>query len=333
MSPDEVEILSSYQALKPHLNIWGSKVDAILKEEVEIFFNNYSSIKIPPKFRLKDDTSFIKKALYIPKSSKYKNPLLDIEDKVATRIVLLTSDDVQLVSKHLLSLNNNRWHAKLTKDAISLTTPKEALSFGYQSIHIVVTPITFDGVEINELEKLSCEIQVRTLLQHAFAEVSHDSTYKGAYENDIQMIRNLSKAMALMEATDDYFCQIFNQLSDNTSKYNKYLDIMISKLSNININFKKETMSTYLNSEALKLIDELSISESDLISFCDENDALLRQTLLYKDNLNKNIFNQPIIILLSYLVMKKPNKLRSNCDLDNDILGLVFRAYNKSFDT
>ena len=61
---------------------------------------------------------------------------------------------------------------------------------------------------------LTCEIQIRTLLQHAFAEVSHDSTYKGPYKNDKGILRHLAKSMALMEATDDYFCNIFSLTSD-----------------------------------------------------------------------------------------------------------------------
>ncbi|MBK8344634.1 MAG: hypothetical protein IPL12_15865 [Bacteroidetes bacterium] len=80
-------------------------------------------------------------------------------------------------------------------------------------------------------------------MQHAFAAVSHDSTYKGPYKNDKEILRRLAKAMALMEATDDYFCNIFSMMSDEKRHYALYLKEMI----NLFREFKKDFENSELN--------------------------------------------------------------------------------------
>jgi putative GTP pyrophosphokinase len=52
---------------------------------------------------------------------------------------------------------------------------------------------------------IPCEIQIKTILQHAYSELTHDTIYKPQINATPNMQRSAAKAMALLEATNDYF--------------------------------------------------------------------------------------------------------------------------------
>jgi ppGpp synthetase/RelA/SpoT-type nucleotidyltranferase len=209
MNEQEQNILKEFNNLRDNLDSWGAYVDKELLKILQEDFINNNLLKIYPNYRLKQSKSYLYKALY--RKKEYTNPLIDIEDKVGTRIVLLKSDDIEKAAD--IILNHTEWDAKITKNLTDEIENKPKL-FDYQSMHLVVKPKEDKGYNNEIKDLLTCEIQIRTLLQHAFAEISHDSTYKGPYKNDKEILRHLAKSMALMEATDDYFCQIFTMMSN-----------------------------------------------------------------------------------------------------------------------
>lgn len=208
-------IASSEQVLAQQLDSissalleWGSYVDQRIISLVEPVFANTNFMQVAPASRLKSPLSFIRKCLYRSKNNNYPNPLVDVEDKVATRIILLTTKNVEAVKGLITS--NNEWDHRISKDTKQFSSENPNL-FDYQSVHVIVWP----KENRNGVDKmvLTCEIQIRTLLEHAYAEVTHDSVYKGAFQDNNDIKRQLSKCMALMETTDDMFCSVFEQTS------------------------------------------------------------------------------------------------------------------------
>ena len=115
----------------------------VTKTEVEAFLLEASLIKKHrPKYniRLKDDKSYLFKALYRKKN--YLNPIENIEDKIGTRIVVLKSDDIKIVQQRILEANF--WVPKLTKNIDQEIEDKPNI-FDYQSSHIVVRPLDNDN--------------------------------------------------------------------------------------------------------------------------------------------------------------------------------------------
>jgi hypothetical protein len=55
-------------------------------------------------------------------------------------------------------------------------------------------------------------VQIKTLLQHAYSELTHDTIYKPQIEATPEMRRNAAKSMALLEATNDYFERVQDQV-------------------------------------------------------------------------------------------------------------------------
>ena len=81
--------------------------------------------------------------------------------------------------------------------------------FGYQSVHYIVrNKNSFERDNIVVEKNIPCEIQIRTLEQHAYAELSHDYIYKRKIIHP-QIKRNLAKIMALNETTDGLYIHGF----------------------------------------------------------------------------------------------------------------------------
>ena len=59
-----------------------------------------------------------------------------------------------------------------------------------------------------ELNNLWFEIQIKTILQHSWAEIEHDLGYKTEFEVPRNIRRSFSKAASLLETVDDIFSDI-----------------------------------------------------------------------------------------------------------------------------
>jgi len=326
MNDIETKILTDFNSLKDALNRWGKFVDETILSIINVPFISEHKLKIPCSYRLKEDKSYISKALY--RGKQYDDPLKKIEDKIGTRLVLLTTDDVEAVSKVLLC--SDKWHSKVTKD-INTLIDEEPEKFSYQSIHVVVWPLETDSNYVSGThEQLTCEIQIRTLLQHAYSEISHDSTYKGPFKNDKEILRQLAKSMALMEATDDYFCNIFKNMSDDKRKYANFINELITLYSGFNASFKREELDFDLTKFTFLLLDKKDIAINDIQDFCVRNKADLSTAIVPQ---NGYLFEQPICILLSYYFFKHRNFLRNEWPLSLESLQDLYRAFNTSFDS
>lgn len=79
--------------------------------------------------------------------------------------------------------------------------------FGYRSIHYVVR-IDPSRLEFRESPRMSAEIQIRTILQHAWAEIDHLIRYKSHRAVSEPLQRDLFRLSALLELGDLEFSRI-----------------------------------------------------------------------------------------------------------------------------
>lgn len=137
-------------------------------------------------FRVKDPDSFVKK---IEKSvdPPYENPLSEIEDQVAGRVIVffLTGIDTVLerLSGTFATVEGQR------------RSPARDEEFGYESHHLVciIPPhVIPDGWTALEDPPKTFELQVRTIFMHAYSEPQHDLAYKGAKELPSEVRRELA---------------------------------------------------------------------------------------------------------------------------------------------
>ena len=79
--------------------------------------------------------------------------------------------------------------------------------FGYASVHFVVK-FRSEMLKLPEyalFNKMKCEIQVRTILQHAWAEIEHDIVYKSPAEIPFRVRRRFACLAGLLEIADREF--------------------------------------------------------------------------------------------------------------------------------
>lgn len=164
-------------------------------------------IKIPPQPRIKDVDSAIGKV-----ARKGYTELSQLTDLVGVRFVVLLSDHICTLCD--IIENEPFWVGVISKD-FQEEIEKNPKIFDYQSQHYEVRPknnFEIDGTLITT--EMCCEIQIRTLLQHAYAEMVHDNIYKPVGPVPLKAERQVAKSMALMETTDDLFCSTMKLLTD-----------------------------------------------------------------------------------------------------------------------
>ena len=195
---DEEIIRRQFQDLSPLLEDWGKTVDTVLIEYLDSLSLSIERVQKKPKHRVKNEDSYVSKVLY---RKHYSNPIKDTTDKVGTRIVLLNLDDVYTVSE-FIEKECVVWECIEKSQDIEDIREHNPLEFSYQSNHFIVKPKP-GKYTAEQCDLLTCEIQVRTLLQHAYAETSHDTVYKKGHNGSPIVLRSLAVTMAFLETADE----------------------------------------------------------------------------------------------------------------------------------
>ncbi len=324
MNSNELGILGELNQIKSELERWGKKVDDILINQILPPLIKTNCIKYLPEHRLKDDVGYVIKALY--RGKNYTDPLVEIEDKVGTRVVVLKSSDIYVITE--LIKDYHGWKARLDRDIRNGIDdkPKE---FDYQSVHFILKPLDSDNSFSEELKpKLTCELQIRTLLQHAFAEVSHDSTYKGPYKNDKEIIRKLARSMALMEATDEYFSEIFKSMTDENRYYNLYITTLFEWFKKFVPDFTREELDIDITDDIFKLFSKIKVDVLQVEHFINKNELELKKQINPKYGL---IFRQPIVLLILYYFENHYTFISgSDWPLSMEVLDTIYSATGRS---
>ena len=109
------------------------------------------------------------------REKRYKRPKSELTDTIGARAVLLFDSEVKKVAEYLRSaLDVSEKHSRIAGEELELA------EFGYRSVHLVAK---FRGRTMQNYLRLGrpwVEVQVRSLLQHAWAAIGHDHLYKSA---------------------------------------------------------------------------------------------------------------------------------------------------------
>ena len=136
-----------------------------------------------------------------PEAPKYPHPLHDITDLAGVRIIAFFPRDVATIGSCIRKEFEVLEHIDLSR------TLMQQERFGYQSEHFLVQ-LSRARTALPEYEPhrdLIAEIQVRTILQHAWAEIEHDIQYKSAITTPITIRRRFMALAGLLEIADREF--------------------------------------------------------------------------------------------------------------------------------
>jgi putative GTP pyrophosphokinase len=306
---NENEFIEKYNKHKPIYNAWGNIVkNTIIRQlsEQKIVIEDF--LKIPVNVRLKSDASILTKAFF-RKDKNYKNPYEDITDKVGIRFVVLELSQIETV-KHIIEVQKT-WNFSKDVD-FDENCRKHPEIFGYQSVHYIVRNCNIiNGGDIIIPAETPCEIQIRTLLQHAYAELSHQTVYKSNSQIDPMVKRKFARSMALIEVSDELFKEVRQDLK---SIDDLYLGFVNAAKEAINFPNYVESLSTTIFDAYKDAIKAYSIDANAVHHFISEKGFLYNKV---KENSYQNIiYEQPIIFLLFYLAAKYTSTLQENWPYD-----------------
>ena len=162
--------------------------------------------------RVKDGDKLAEK---LSRRGKHYSTLAEVTDLAGIRVITYLPEDVDkvaaLIEREFQIDRDNSIDKRITVNPDS---------FGYSSLHLICS---HDGKrsslpEYAHLANLKCEVQIRTVLQHAWAEIEHDLGYKTAVEIPQTVKRRFSRLAALLEAADDEFMRIKAELAAYSAK-------------------------------------------------------------------------------------------------------------------
>ena len=163
-----------------------------------------------------------KRTLYTdPKLPCPPDPLLRMTDLCGGRVITHTSVEVEKVCAFIKAAFDIDWPD--SEDTSRRLKPTE---FGYRSVHYIVTvnPKKLRDACVTlrvppSILGLKAEIQVRTLLEHASADIGHDILYKAAMRVPDPIKRQFAAVAAVLEGTDREFGRLLNELNDLRSHH------------------------------------------------------------------------------------------------------------------
>jgi ppGpp synthetase/RelA/SpoT-type nucleotidyltranferase len=247
--------------------------------------------------RTKTVTSFLEKIDRDGKS--YKDPIKEITDLSGLRIILFYLDDIDKVENLIKS--EFKVDPKLS---INKKNILDFDQFGYLSVHQIIS-LKMPRSALTEWKKfdgLVAEIQTRTVLQHAWASISHTLQYKNEKDIPKELRRQLHRLAGLFELSDEEFLKI------KEKKEKLVLSITSSiNTSKLNILLNFDSVKKYLETSELINIISKSAYKNGFIKTQDNDNSQLSILIKICNKLNIEDLDKLNSILLD--IEKKSSKL------------------------
>jgi ppGpp synthetase/RelA/SpoT-type nucleotidyltranferase len=207
-------ILHEYRAELQLYNGFGLKLETLISELLASAQIRVHSVS----HRIKDESSLAEK-LARP-GNKYTG-LPDVTDICGVRVITYFAGEVDAVA-HLIE-------REFSIDRVNSIDKRAAIDpdrFGYLSVHYVVS-LELTRVSLPEyapFRDCTAEVQIRSILQHAWAEIEHDLGYKSRSAVPRDIIRQFSRLASILELADEGF----NSLRKNLSTYQSEVSAKIA---------------------------------------------------------------------------------------------------------
>lgn len=180
----------------------------------------------------------------------------DIHDICGIRIITYYPDEVDAVARVIQDEFNIDYSLSVDKRAIL-----DPDRFGYLSLHYIakLPDKRLRLTEYKPFKQCITEIQIRSILQHTWAEIEHDLGYKSKLAVPRDIRRRFSQLAGLLELADDTFVQI----RDTLANYESTISDRINKTPDL-VQIDQASLLTFVRqSETLLQIDNAISSSID----------------------------------------------------------------------
>jgi putative GTP pyrophosphokinase len=307
----EQEFLARWHVERDAYLAWAEHVSTRIAKALEPLIEPVTTsyfLRSAVRPRLKDDLKLVEKAFY--RGKRYDDPYTRITDKVGTRFVVLLGRDIRTVVEAIESISG--WTRSKDRD-YEEEQKENPVAFDYAAVHFVVRPDedTVDG-GVRILAGTPCEVQIKTLLQHAYSELTHDTLYKPQIEATTAMRRNAAKSMALLEATNDYFEKVQDEV-DHALAAVREMTASLSSIYRGAVGFDPKPSAL----EGLLL----AAYEADAGDFAADIGRLLKEKPYIADAIRRRvaesnpIFAQPSVLLAYLEIYRSPRTAKQRWPL------------------
>lgn len=229
--PSKNNIKSTYESYKPVLSEIMQNIESKLKSTIKL--NSAPTYKS----RVKSFASYYKKVLRLKSSEAEKSNFVELTDMMGIRVICAFLEDLPEVVNQIQANFDVREVEHKGAD-------QNFREFGYESVHVLVAIPKDCYPAKNTLplpDSLVCEIQIRTILQDAWAEVEHELIYKSEFTPfDMPLRRKLASINASLTLADI----IFQEIRDYQKKLQKEVEArresFYEKADELTLNEKNE---------------------------------------------------------------------------------------------
>ncbi len=205
--------VQQYSALQGEIAQAGEGFVALVQAVLDEAGINYLSVT----GRIKSVASFAAKAARrVDGELQFPDPLRDITDQIGVRVITYVLSDVAAVAELLAD------QVLVTDDRDMGQETASQGRFGYASRHLLITLDAAREAQPDHapLRGRLAAVQIRTVLQHAWAEFEHDIRYKGTVpdEHVREFDRRFTLAAGLLELADREFSTIRDRLRSNVAE-------------------------------------------------------------------------------------------------------------------
>lgn len=237
LSPDIQSLLQSYAQQRPDYEAFEA---ALRHYFLDLFSHQHLELQL--ESRTKTLESVQEKILR--QNKHYHDPLSEITDFIGIRLICYYLEDIDRVGDILRKAFEIDWKNSIDRRSLFLDPDR----FGYQSVHYVIGLKAEMAAEAKwqPFQDLKAEVQVRTVLQHAWAAIEHRLQYKAEKGIPRSIKRRFYRLSALLELADEEFMAIRKQTHRLRQQHQE--DLMTGNLS---IEIDRYSLTEYLKSSKI----------------------------------------------------------------------------------
>ncbi|MGP1531553.1 MAG: (p)ppGpp synthetase [Treponema sp.] len=255
--PIKSRIKSRYESYIPLLIQIRENIHKKIKENI------YLSSQPTYKARIKSFSSYYRKLIrQKSEEAALSDSLVCLTDMIGIRVICTFLEDISVVLEQLKEIFDIR---EIERKGADLNFKE----FGYESIHVLIAiPEDCVPVDIDDNlplpNDLVCEIQIRTILQDAWAEVEHELIYKSEFTPfDMPLRRKLASMNASLNLADiifqeirDYQKKLQDEMNERKLQFYNIADTITNEQLGVNVE-KKELQIERINPYVRGTIDDL----------------------------------------------------------------------------
>jgi putative GTP pyrophosphokinase len=198
--PEKLKALvQEFELEQPRYAAFGRKLVELLQDALQGIHLHSIYFRVKELDRLEEK---------LTRQGKHYTRLTDVTDLLGVRVVTYFADDVDRVVEVI-----DREFDVDAERSVDKRSTMEADRFGYVSVHKVIR-LSSARLALPEYKRfggLLAEIQIRSILQHAWAEIEHDLGYL-AHEMPPHLRRKFSILSGMLELVDEQFKELRDEL-------------------------------------------------------------------------------------------------------------------------